>query len=488
MTKTELKEMIRECLREELSKKHLHEEADQIEKLAVVFIGNRSNRKAALDKITEPRHTIVFSAQDFLRQYDNLKFDGIEKGNVKLYADAEGMQELRDVLSEVPARIADPILKNTTVLTEGTLTESSGKVTSTKDIKIGDRISYYLSVDPEECWEDALVTDINYNTITVLDPYGAFGETAKLDFSDLIDVEVTPGVWYDLKKLETDDYQNRNGDYPKSGRPDSINVSSSYISFSFKNTPQSTAERWVERYLNSEGFSVAKDAISSYQSGDYHDDWVDVDIQIYKISNNKAALTEGTLTAEEKVDAWHAGTRRENYKAAGIPKLQAYLEIAKSKGYTEIVDIIEDELIRRKATDIFKSKLRDGTVGFRADGTVGPLKSAEPEEKPSTVPTIPWEDLIDQADELLDELCVETDNVFWDDGDGYWSAEVGREWTMRNIYHTAVLNNVDILKRLCDEYSKKLPNVKFYYYEDDFDEDAVSEIGYTAINADYKGI
>jgi hypothetical protein len=62
------------------------------------------------------------------------------------------------------------------------------------------------------------------------------------------------------------------------------------------------------------------------------------------------ALTESSLTAEEKVDAWHAGTRRENYKAAGIPKLQTFLDIAKRKGYTEIVDIIEGEFIRRGIT------------------------------------------------------------------------------------------------------------------------------------------
>jgi hypothetical protein len=53
------------------------------------------------------------------------------------------------------------------------------------------------------------------------------------------------------------------------------------------------------------------------------------------------------MTAEEKVDAWHNGTRRENYKAAGIPKLNTFLEIAKRKGYDEIVKIIEDELARR---------------------------------------------------------------------------------------------------------------------------------------------
>lgn len=59
------------------------------------------------------------------------------------------------------------------------------------------------------------------------------------------------------------------------------------------------------------------------------------------------AILESSLTAEEKVDAWHNGTRRENYKAAGIPKLQTFLEIATRKGYNDIVAIIEGELANR---------------------------------------------------------------------------------------------------------------------------------------------
>jgi hypothetical protein len=58
---------------------------------------------------------------------------------------------------------------------------------------------------------------------------------------------------------------------------------------------------------------------------------------------------------------------------------------------------------------------------------------------------------------------------------------------MRNLYYTNTLNNIDELKKLCAEYSKKLPNVRFYYNEDDMEEDPVSEIGYAAINVDYKG-
>ena len=58
-------------------------------------------------------------------------------------------------------------------------------------------------------------------------------------------------------------------------------------------------------------------------------------------------LTEAAMTAEEKVDAWHDGTRPVNYRAAKEDKLNKYLKIAKAKGYSEIVSIIEDELTMR---------------------------------------------------------------------------------------------------------------------------------------------
>lgn len=70
----------------------------------------------------------------------------------------------------------------------------------------------------------------------------------------------------------------------------------------------------------------------------------------YSESLQEETILESSLTAEEKVDAWHNGTRRENYKAAGEAKLNTYLEIAKSKGYDEIVKIIEGELSRRGIT------------------------------------------------------------------------------------------------------------------------------------------
>ena len=87
-----------------------------------------------------------------------------------------------------------------------------------------------------------------------------------------------------LKALNNSDFQNRNGNYPRSGVPDTIYASDTDISFSFKNTSQSAAERWVRSYLSQNGFTVAPENVKSYQPGDYDDDWVDVSVNIKNIS------------------------------------------------------------------------------------------------------------------------------------------------------------------------------------------------------------
>jgi hypothetical protein len=93
-----------------------------------------------------------------------------------------------------------------------------------------------------------------------------------------------------------------------------------------------------------------------------------------------------------------------------------------------------------------------------------------------------WNNLLDQADKLLDELLKASGNADYDDGDGYWESEYTK-WCFRYLYHGSMLNNAEELERLCNEYSAKLPNVEFYFnaYEDGDDE--VSEIGYIATKA-----
>jgi hypothetical protein len=77
-----------------------------------------------------------------------------------------------------------------------------------------------------------------------------------------------------LKSLETSDYQNRKGNYPKDGIPDSISYWKSTLSFEFKNTDERTGEKWVKNFLSGKNLSPKK--ISVEQTGDYDNDWISV--------------------------------------------------------------------------------------------------------------------------------------------------------------------------------------------------------------------
>jgi hypothetical protein len=77
-----------------------------------------------------------------------------------------------------------------------------------------------------------------------------------------------------LKALETDDYQNRKGGYPRDGVADTIEYWDHSLSFEFKNTDERRAERWAKNFLSGKNLNPKK--IEAEQSGDYHDDWVTV--------------------------------------------------------------------------------------------------------------------------------------------------------------------------------------------------------------------
>lgn len=79
------------------------------------------------------------------------------------------------------------------------------------------------------------------------------------------------------KHLATDDYQNRNGNFPKSDIPTSITVSDDKIQLSFKSTTEKNALKFAEKFVSSN--IKEKVVMSARQDGDYEDDWVDVDIR-----------------------------------------------------------------------------------------------------------------------------------------------------------------------------------------------------------------
>lgn len=82
----------------------------------------------------------------------------------------------------------------------------------------------------------------------------------------------------ELMALSTDDYQNRDGNYPKSGIPDSIDIydnkNGTYdVNAVFKNTSEADAKSWLTKYIQRHKLTITKPA-TAWQEGDYHDDWV----------------------------------------------------------------------------------------------------------------------------------------------------------------------------------------------------------------------
>ena len=94
-----------------------------------------------------------------------------------------------------------------------------------------------------------------------------------------------------LFNLATEDYQNRRGQYPTSDVPDTINVfehdNKIFVEFSFKNTSEFFADRWVCNYLRNK-FDVYPFKINTYQNGIYQNDWVVTQVQ-YLIEEEKVS-------------------------------------------------------------------------------------------------------------------------------------------------------------------------------------------------------
>ena len=94
-----------------------------------------------------------------------------------------------------------------------------------------------------------------------------------------------------LFNLATEDYQNRRDQYPTSGVPDTINVfeydNKIFVEFSFKNTSEFFADRWVCNYLKNK-FDVYPFKINTYQNGIYQNDWVVTQVQ-YLIEEEKVS-------------------------------------------------------------------------------------------------------------------------------------------------------------------------------------------------------
>ena len=166
-------------------------------------------------------------------------------------------------------------------------------------------------------------------------------------------------------------------------------------------------------------------------------------------------LTEAAMSAEEKVDAWHEGTRPVNYRAAKEDKLKKYLDIAKAKGYAEIVSIIEDELTMRMPKELRSTKVSSPVASSPAKAEeAGPEVYIDGKEYIMPKSFYLAAEAINAEVEILDIGYGFKD--YYDDH--YFDGKEVQWRTMWNLFDVVDLDEAGI-----DEIEKKLDNVAKSY-------------------------
>ena len=92
-------------------------------------------------------------------------------------------------------------------------------------------------------------------------------------------------------KHATRDYQNRNGRYPSSGIPDTIdawhhkwqNTDQMEMAFEFKNTSHESARAWVKQFAEQHKLPYTKLVVGDGDDCDYPGDWTKA-VLIYSVA------------------------------------------------------------------------------------------------------------------------------------------------------------------------------------------------------------
>ena len=151
-----------------------------------------------------------------------------------------------------------------------------------------------------------------------------------------------------LFSLATNDYQNRRGQYPTGGVPDTIDVfernSKVFIAFSFKNTSEISADRWVRNYLKNK-IGVDPINIDTYKDGDYQNDWI--------VSQAKYLIEEEKVNEPVKVEKPNVEKKVKNESKEKKEKEIIY-GVKVSKG-------VNQTLIWKVLKKVYENKDEEGT-------------------------------------------------------------------------------------------------------------------------------
>jgi hypothetical protein len=127
---------------------------------------------------------------------------------------------------------------------------------------------------------------------------------------------ISPTTVQIISGMATDNFQRRTG-YPRSNVPDYIEYwveagGQHWVTFGFKNTSEQTATAWARTYLQSQiGNDATLGSYNARQTGDYHDDWVEVDV----VFNEARRARESQVVRPSDphfwsmLDAWHGQGR-----------------------------------------------------------------------------------------------------------------------------------------------------------------------------------
>ena len=153
-----------------------------------------------------------------------------------------------------------------------------------------------------------------------------------------------------LFSLATNDYQNRRGQYPTGGVPDTIDVfernSKVFIAFSFKNTSEISADRWVRNYLKNK-IGVDPINIDTYQDGDYQNDWV--------VSQAKYLIEEEKVNEPVKVEKPNV-----EKKVKKVKKVKNELKEEKTIYGIKVSKGINQTLIWKVLKKVYENKDEEG--------------------------------------------------------------------------------------------------------------------------------
>jgi len=152
----------------------------------------------------------------------------------------------------------------------------------------------------------------------------------------------------ELKQLETEDYQHRGKNGPRSGVADTIQVDGNDVVAEFKSTSESTAKKWLKDFIERKGYTIGE--LDAYQSGDYDNDWVTAYCTVTgkRSQNNSNASTIKKPTT----NAYDEAIKSVKYR------LDRILDTYTCSNYTEITGSMGGDIVTFRIH-------KDGTIGER---------------------------------------------------------------------------------------------------------------------------